>query len=138
MSAEVTSRPRPRRRWIWVIVALLTAAACVLPAALGIWMKEDMQQEADRIVKSRRGITALQVTAPGDAVSISPGPPGEPASGPAPCASAIPVMPGKPGRGGAAGTGRHSTSRSCRVWSRRGPTPTAAIGAPIMSSRVRT
>jgi hypothetical protein len=77
MSAAASSRPRPRRRWIWVIVALLTAAACVLPAALRIWLKEDMQQEADRIVKSRRGITALQVTAPGDAVSISPGRPGE-------------------------------------------------------------
>jgi hypothetical protein len=34
--------------------------------------------------------------------------------------------------------GRHSTSRSCRVWSRRGPTPTAHTGAPIMSSTART
>ena len=27
-----------------------------------------------------------------------------------------------------------SSGLSCRVWSRRGPTPTAAIGAPIISS----
>ncbi len=33
---------------------------------------------------------------------------------------------------------RYSTSRSWTVWSRRGPTPIAATGAPIMSSTART
>jgi hypothetical protein len=30
------------------------------------------------------------------------------------------------------------SGRNCRVWSRRGPVPTAATGAPIMSSSALT
>jgi hypothetical protein len=58
-------------------VALLTAAAIVLPAALRIWLKQDRQQGVEKLVVDRRTITMLRVAAPGDAVSISPGPPGE-------------------------------------------------------------
>ena len=70
---SVAAPPRPRRRWIWVIVALLTALVFVPPFALRIGLKIDIQHQSAPVPVAARPVTALQVDAPAGSVIISPG-----------------------------------------------------------------
>jgi hypothetical protein len=77
MSTVVASpRPRlarPRRRWIWVLVALATTAILVPPVALRFWLKAEKQQQADPAAVYRGQFTAVQIQAPGGSITVSPG-----------------------------------------------------------------
>jgi Putative adhesin len=67
--------PRPpRRRWIWITVAIVTAIAVVGPVGTRVWLKT--RQSLQRPVMIGRPVTAVEVTAPGDSVAVSPGPAG--------------------------------------------------------------
>ncbi len=68
---------RPRRRWIWVIVALLTAVVLVTPPALRIALKQEMHHEFAQLGLYRRPVTAVEVSAPGNAVAVTVGQPGQ-------------------------------------------------------------
>lgn len=69
---------RPRRRWVWVLVALATAATFAVPFRLQIVTKGGSHHEADTPVVYRRGISDLQVQATtGTAVAIRAGRPGQ-------------------------------------------------------------
>jgi len=79
MSAVVASPParpglaRPRRRWIWVLVALATTATLVTPVALRFWLKAEKQQQAGPVAVYRGQFTAVQIQAPGGDITVSPG-----------------------------------------------------------------
>lgn len=79
MSAVVGSLPprsvpaRPRRRWVWVLVALATTAILVSPVALRFWLKAEKQQQADPRAVYRGQFTAVQIQAPGGSITVSPG-----------------------------------------------------------------
>jgi hypothetical protein len=83
MSAVVASQParprlaRPRRRWIWVLVALATTGILVTPVALRFWLKAEKQQQADPAAVYRGQFTAVQITDPGGNITVSPGPMGQ-------------------------------------------------------------
>jgi len=46
---SAAAAPRPRRRWIWVIVAILTALLVVPPFALRIWLKAEIQHQTEQV-----------------------------------------------------------------------------------------
>jgi hypothetical protein len=72
------SRPaRPRRRWIWAIVALATATVLMSPLALLVGLKPAPHHEYGPVTVYRRAVTAIRVSAPGDAVAITAGRPGQ-------------------------------------------------------------
>jgi hypothetical protein len=71
---SATAAPRPRRRWVWVVVAVLTALVAVPPFALRIWLKADIQHETAAVPVAARPVTALRVDSPGADVDISQGP----------------------------------------------------------------
>jgi len=64
---------RPRRRWIWVLVALATAAIVVPPVAVRFWLKAEKQQQADPLAVYRGQFTAVQIQAPSGSITVSPG-----------------------------------------------------------------
>jgi hypothetical protein len=65
--------PRPRRRWIWVTVAIITAIVVVLPVGARLWLKGEIQHQAEPLTIYSQPITELVVHAPGVDVSISRG-----------------------------------------------------------------
>ena len=79
MSAVVASPPpqsgqaRPRRRWIWVLVALATAAIVVPSVTVRFWLKAEKQQQTDPLAVYRGRFTAVQIQAPGGSITVSPG-----------------------------------------------------------------
>jgi hypothetical protein len=76
-SADVMA-PRPRRRWIWVLVALLTATVVAVPATLRVGLKADLQHQAGPILRYQHAISDLQVQAnSGGMIAIDAGPPGQ-------------------------------------------------------------
>jgi hypothetical protein len=83
MNAVVASPParpglaRPRRRWIWVLVALATTATLVSPVGLRLWLKAERQQRADPVALYQGQFTAVQIQAPGGDITVSPGPMGQ-------------------------------------------------------------
>lgn len=83
MSAVIASSParpglaRPRRRWIWVLVALATTAILVTPVTLRFWLKAEKQQQADPVAVYRGQFTAVQIQAPSGSITVSPGPTGQ-------------------------------------------------------------
>ena len=77
MSAGKPRPARPRRRWIWVIVAVLTAVVLVTPPALRVALKQDLHHEFARLGLYRHPVTAVQVSAPGNAVAVTVGEPGQ-------------------------------------------------------------
>jgi hypothetical protein len=83
MSAVVASPPsrsepaRPRRRWIWVLVALTTAAIVVPAVAVRFWLKAEEQQQSDPLAIYRGQFTAVQIQAPGGSITVSPGQAGQ-------------------------------------------------------------
>jgi hypothetical protein len=76
MSLAEYRRFRPRRRWIWAIVALGTAAVLVTPVALRFGLKADLQHDESPATVYHRVATAVQVSAPGGTVYITGGQPG--------------------------------------------------------------
>lgn len=77
MTDAAPAGPRPRRRWIWVIVAIVTSLAVVMPVDLRSWLKAEPQHEKGGPTVIGRPITALQVNAPSGSVTISAGRPGQ-------------------------------------------------------------
>jgi hypothetical protein len=64
---------RPRRRWIWALVALATATIVVVPVAVRFWLKAEKQQQADPLAVYRGQFTAVQIQAPGGSITVRPG-----------------------------------------------------------------
>jgi hypothetical protein len=77
MSALAAAAARPRRRWIWITVAVVTALTIVLPAGLRVWLKADMEHQAQPLAVYRQPVGTLQVSVPGGNVTIRPGRPGQ-------------------------------------------------------------
>lgn len=77
MSSPADSPVRPRRRWIWALVALLTATALVAPVVLRASLKGSLQHRTGPAAVYQRPVTALQIVAPGDAVQVTAGQSGE-------------------------------------------------------------
>jgi hypothetical protein len=77
MSVSDGRPARPRRRWIWAIVALGTATVLISPLALLVSLKPAPHHEYGPVTVYHRAVTAIWVSAPGDAVAITAGPPGQ-------------------------------------------------------------
>ena len=73
MSVTDGGAARPRRRWIWAIVALVTATVLISPLALLAGLKPAQHHEYGPVTVYHRAVTAIQVSAPGDAVAITAG-----------------------------------------------------------------
>lgn len=75
MSAQpgVLASPRPRRRWVWITVAVLTAAVIVLPVATRLWLKAVHQNQRLSTAVYRDPVASLQVNAPAGDVVLEPG-----------------------------------------------------------------
>jgi hypothetical protein len=68
---------RRRRRWIWVLTALVTAAFVVLPTTVRVLLKADLQHDYGPLTGYRHQITGVQVrTGSGGVVMIRAGRPG--------------------------------------------------------------
>jgi hypothetical protein len=74
---SISHPARPRRPWIWAIVALATATALISPLALLVGLKPAPHREYGPVRVYDRAVTAIRVNAPGDAVAITAGRPGE-------------------------------------------------------------
>jgi len=68
---------RPRRRWIWAIVALVTPAALIMPLGFAVGMKPYLHHEYGPVTIYHRAVTAVEVSAPGDTLAITAGRPGQ-------------------------------------------------------------
>lgn len=77
MSVSHGRPARPRRRWIWAVVALVTATVLITPLALLVGMKPAPHHEYGPVTVYHRAVTAIRVSAPGDAVAITAGRPGQ-------------------------------------------------------------
>jgi hypothetical protein len=67
-------RPRPRRRWIWVLVALATTACFVVPVTFRVALKSGLQHAYLPVVTYRQPITELDVqTDAGGSIMIKAG-----------------------------------------------------------------
>jgi hypothetical protein len=73
MSAITAGSARPRRRWIWIIVALATIAAMVVPVSLRLWLKDSWQQQTSPATVYQGSISRLQIDVPAGQITISPG-----------------------------------------------------------------
>ncbi len=71
MSEVADAAVRPRRRWIWILVALVTSAVLVIPVALRVGLKADLRHEHVRFRDySASQVTAIEVSAPGASVTV--------------------------------------------------------------------
>jgi hypothetical protein len=66
-----TGQP-PRRRWIWITVALLTAFVLVTPVALRLWLKAAHRNQSLAVQVYRQPLAQLRIVAPGSGVTIVP------------------------------------------------------------------
>ena len=73
MSAITIGAARPRRRWIWIIVALAVTAMLVVPVSLRLWLKASWQHQSSPVAVYRGSISRLQIDVPAGQVTISPG-----------------------------------------------------------------
>lgn len=64
---------RPRRRWVWITVATLTAAIIVLPVAFRLSLKAVHQNQPLPTAVYRDPVTDLRVVAPAGDVTLVPG-----------------------------------------------------------------
>ncbi|TMR03014.1 DUF4097 domain-containing protein [Actinomadura soli] len=67
---------RPRRRGIWIFLAIVTALVLVIPAGLTAWGRA-IRQTTTSVTPYRHAITELRLDAGGAEVSVGPGPDGE-------------------------------------------------------------
>lgn len=71
MSKVAEAAVRPRRRWIWILVALATSAVLVLPVAVRMGLKADLRHEKVQFRGySASQVTAIEVSAPGASVTV--------------------------------------------------------------------
>ena len=77
MTAAAAYPARPRRRWIWVGVAIVTAVVVVVPAAFRIALKGEIRHQIEPLTLLRQPVSEVQVDAPGQSVTISRGPAGQ-------------------------------------------------------------
>jgi hypothetical protein len=75
MSAQpaAVAPPRPLRRWVWITVAVLTAAVVVTPVAFRLWLKAVHQNQPLRTAVYRDPVASLRVVAPAGDVVLEPG-----------------------------------------------------------------
>jgi hypothetical protein len=67
----------PRRRWIWVLVAGLTATVIVVPVAFRLWLKAVHQNQPLPTAVYKDSVTSLRVVAPAGDVTLEPGSPAQ-------------------------------------------------------------
>lgn len=74
MSAQavVLAPPRPRRRWIWITVALVTTLVIAAPVALRLWLRAAHRNQALPARVYRQQLTQLSVVAPTGSVTLVP------------------------------------------------------------------
>jgi hypothetical protein len=74
MSAVISVRAgeQPRRRWIWIMVALVTALVIAAPVGLRLWLKAAHHNQALPARVYRQHLTQLTVVAPAGGVTIVP------------------------------------------------------------------
>ncbi len=78
MSSTVAAHPaRPRRRWTWASVAVVTAVVLVVPVAFRIGLKGEIQHQVVPVTLFQRSVGEVQVDAPGQSVTIVRGRPGQ-------------------------------------------------------------
>jgi len=68
---------RPRRQWIWAIVAIVTSFTVVMPVAFRIGLKGAINHQIAPLTVYHRSLGELQVDAPGQGVTVIRGRPGE-------------------------------------------------------------
>jgi hypothetical protein len=68
---------RPRRQWIWAIVAIVTSFTVVMPVAFRIGLKGAINHQIAPLTVFHRPVGELQVDAPGQGVTVIRGRPGE-------------------------------------------------------------
>ncbi len=68
----VLAPPRPRRRWIWITVALVTALVAVAPVAFRLWLKAAHHDQSLPVRVYRQPLTQLRVVAPAAGVTLMP------------------------------------------------------------------
>jgi hypothetical protein len=69
----VLAPPRPRRRWVWITVAALTAVIIVLPVAVRLSLKAVHQNQPLPTTVYRDPVASLRVVAPAGDVTLEPG-----------------------------------------------------------------
>jgi hypothetical protein len=67
----------PRRRWIWILVAMLTATVIVIPVAFRLWLKAVHQNQPLPTAVYKDSVTSLRVVAPAGDVTLEPGSPAQ-------------------------------------------------------------
>jgi hypothetical protein len=72
----MTEPARPRRRGIWIAVAVVTALVVVVPLGVRIWGRLIRQTRTDTVAY-RHPIRALEIDSPDSAVTIGAGPAGQ-------------------------------------------------------------
>jgi hypothetical protein len=68
----VPAPPRPRRRWIWITVALVTAFVIVTPVSLRLWLKASHRNLSLPTQVYRQPLTQLRVVAPAGSITVVP------------------------------------------------------------------
>ena len=76
-AAAAASPARPRRRWIWASVAIVTAVVLVVPVAFRIGLKGEIRHEVVPVTVFQRSVDEVEVDAPGQSVTIVRGRPGQ-------------------------------------------------------------
>lgn len=69
-AAAAASPARPRRRWIWAAVAVLTAVVLVIPVAFRIALKGEIRHQIVPLTVFQRQVSEVVVHAPGQSVTI--------------------------------------------------------------------
>jgi hypothetical protein len=78
MSSTVAAHPaRPRRRWAWASLAVVTAVVLVVPVAFRIGLKGEIQHQVVPVTLFQRSVDEVQVDAPGQSVTVIRGRPGQ-------------------------------------------------------------
>ena len=73
MTAPAAVLAPPRRRWIWILVAMLTATVIVVPVAFRLWLKAVHQNQPLPTAVYKDSVTSLRVVAPAGEVLLEPG-----------------------------------------------------------------
>lgn len=72
----MTEPERPRRRGVWIAVAVVTAFVVVVPFGVQVWGRLIRQTRTDTVAY-HHPITALEIDSPHGAVTVGPGPAGQ-------------------------------------------------------------
>ncbi|GAA2126256.1 DUF4097 family beta strand repeat-containing protein [Actinomadura napierensis] len=75
-TAPPAAAGRPRRRGVWVLLAIVTAVAVVAPVCLAVWGR-DMRRTAEHVTPYHQAIKELRLDTGSSEVSIGTGPDGQ-------------------------------------------------------------